>query len=370
MQENIAEASSKEDVKNIDLNKVRLEIEQEANKKRTQDDSIKDLERQLNLTFARFAPVDASISDLEAVIARVEEASNIDLLSPMQGSKLAQFAKRLIRKAIRWYIRWIVEQLAGFGHATAKALSLLRIRVEALEKSSNQGLEQELHRFAFDQRSLQESLDVEKISVRNLDYWGPAILEVLKGVTGRICVGEAGTGELLGYLRRHSLNAYGIEPFKQAYLEAQSKGLEVRNGEVTAHLEVLGSSVLSALVLTGCVDTYSASRKAELLDFANKALTKGGILIILSSYPDTWGQDLSLVQKDLTPGRPFYPETWQQLLKNKDFDSVEVKLAPIDPLFRSLVEKDETTKILNDNWDKLNKVYSVPLSYLVFTKTI
>ncbi len=368
MQENIAEASSKEDVKNIDLNKVRLEIEQEANKKRTQDDSIKDLERQLNLTFARFAPVDASISDLEAVIARVEEASNIDLLSPMQGSKLAQFAKRLIRKAIRWYIRWIVEQLAGFGHATAKALSLLRIRVETLEKISNQGLDQELHQFMHEHRISQDSFELRKASVMDLSYWGPIMLDNLKNTTGRICVGEVHTGELLEYLGKSSFNVYGVEPYKSSYLEAQKKGLEVRNDDLLAHLGVLSESVLSALIMTGCVDTYSLIKKVELLDQARRVLIKDGVLVILSSHPNTWGLDLSSVQKDFAPGHPLYPDTWQQLLKNKNFKTVQVQLASTEPVFKLLPETDEVTKSLNANWNKLNEICSTPLSYMIVAK--
>lgn len=370
MQDDIAEASSKEDIKNIDLNRVRSEIEQEANKIRTQDASIAALERELDLTFARFAPVDASVNDLEAVIARVQEASNIDLLSPMQGDKLAQFTKRLIRKAIRWYIRWIAEQLAGFGHATAKALSLLRIKVETLEKTSDQGLEEELQRFVFEQKISHNSFEFKKTSIMNLDYWGPVILKALKDTTGRICVGESGVGELLEYLRKNSFNAYGVEPFKDSYLEAQRKGLEVRNDDILDHLRVLGDSVLSALVLTGCVDTYNVVKKAELLDLASKVLTKNGVLVILSSHPDTWGLDLSPVQKDLAPSRPLYPETWEQLLKKKDFMSIEIQLAPIDQIFELLPESDEQARILNANLNKLNKVYSLPLSYLVFAKNL
>lgn len=370
MQDDIAEASAKEDIKNIDLNQVRIEIEQEANKRRTQDASIADLERELNLTFARFAPVDASVDDLEAVIARVEEASNIDLLSPIQGDKVAQFAKRLIRKAIRWYIRWIAEQLAGFGHATAKALSLLRVRLESLEKGSNQGLEQDLHRFSFDQTASQDFPSLGKTSASDINHWGPILLKALEGTTGRICVGESASGELLDYFKKNAFDAYGVEPFKQAYLQAQSNGLEVRNDDVLDHLEILGDSVLAALVLTGCVDTYSVMRKAELLDLANKVLVKDGLLVILSSHPSTWGQGLSPVQKDLAPGGPIHPETWQQLLKNRSFSSIEVELAPSEPTFELLPEVDEASKALNTNWNKLNKAYSLPLSYLIFAKAL
>lgn len=369
MQDNIAEASSKEDTKSIDLNKVRLEIEQEANRIRTQDASIAALERELNLSFARFAPVDASVDDLEAVIARVEEASNIDLLSPMQGSKFSQLAKRLIRKAIRWYIRWITEQIAGFGHATAKALSLLRIKVEDLEKKSNQGLEEDLHFFMLNQTNSLDPSELKKASAVDVNYWAPILLKSLEKVTGRVCIAEAGFGELLEQFKESSFSAYGVEPSKEAYLQAQNKGLEVRNDDVIDHLRVLDESVLSALILTNCVDTYSVMRKAELLDLANKVLSKGATLAILSTHPNSWGQGMSQVQKDLAPGHPLHAETWEQLLKRRNFTSIEVQISPSEPKFRLLDEVDETSKVLNSNWAKLNETYSLPSSYLILTKT-
>lgn len=290
----------------IDMGALLAEIDAEVSSKRASGELPADFERSLDLLFARYAPVDASVGDFEAVLARVVESANIELLSPVQGSRAQMLARRAIRKAIRWYIRWIAEQVSGFGHATAKALQLLDRRIASLEPVP---------------RVIAEVLRETRSGMPRPDLgpWRAELESVFDGCPGRALVAECGTGEALGWLVEAGVDAYGVDPDPHMIDEALLNGLEARVDDAAYHMEILPGSALGGALMAGFVDYCAPGEVVNLLRLASEKLAPGGRLAIVGRSPAEVAAGLPPVMADLSAGRGLHRETWAALLAHLGF---------------------------------------------------
>lgn len=290
----------------IDLTRVVREIEEEVRRKRATGELPAALEQQLDLDFARYAPAGAAGTDLEHVLARVEQRSHIDVNPPLTSSKpgFAQ-AKRGLRKLMRWYVRSIAEQTSAFASAMTRAMMLLTERVRRIERAVGSDevlrLVQENYAHAF--RPAPESID--------------AVVSALGSAGGRVLHLTAGDGWLLSVLRQHGVDAYGIEPVLAVADDASAHSLDVRPDDVMAHLQSLVDDSLAAIVLSGCTDYLSVGERQHLLVLAVAKVRDGGMVVIISAHPEAWAQESVHVVCDLAPGQPFVPATWVALAKQQ-----------------------------------------------------
>ena len=88
------------------------------------------------------------------------------------------------------------------------------------------------------------------------------------------------------------------------------------------HLDAVADGELSALILRGCVERLSRPALLELVECAARTLGAGGRLVVASRTPGAWSRARSVVEADLTPGRPLHPETWVWLLDGRGFTDV------------------------------------------------
>jgi hypothetical protein len=339
----------------LDLDRIRAEIDEEVRRKRASGEIPPDLERQLDLVFARFAPVDAVQGDFEAVMVRVEEATKIDLVSPIEAVHPAiAFVKRLVRKAIRWYVRWVAEQVTGLGDALAKAIRILAGRVETIEQSLPTTTSPAL----LEARAAAPTLDV--------DHWQEILAPLLARAPGRVAHGECGRGELVARLRSGGLDAYGIEPVQALAQAADDEAIEVRLDEVVDHLAAVPDGALGGLVLSGCVDRLPVPVQLRLADLAAAKLGAGGVLAIVASHPRAWEAGRSSAEADLAPGRPLHPDTWCRLLVTRGFPSPSVHPGPPRADELGQVPADVAgADVLNADIARLNELLFGPASYAV-----
>src|ERR1700738_1992099 len=110
----------------LDFRRLLAEIEDEARHKRTSGELSAEFERELDLAFARYAPVDAVDGDFDALVAKLETSTTIDTRASVESSRpgVAQL-KRVVGKAIDWDLRHVANQVSGLSHALLKALRLL-----------------------------------------------------------------------------------------------------------------------------------------------------------------------------------------------------------------------------------------------------
>jgi hypothetical protein len=270
------------------------------------------MERDLDLIFARFAPATTSTDDLDALLEQADRGAFVDVDVPT-GSRLPAVGvvKKLLRKLMSWYLRYVAQQVSVFAASVVGALKLIGRRIEALE-AATPGADP-----AVREASRRASTAPDLLPVADV------ILDVLDGVSGRVLVAECGDGALVRRLVDAGIDAYGCE-HRLALAEAAAlTGLDVRSDDVVDHLRAVDHEALAALVLSGVVDRVPVGAQLALADLAARVLATGGRLAVVGTSPDAWGRTTSVVDADLAPGKPLHAETWAHLLTERGFDGVE-----------------------------------------------
>lgn len=332
----------------IDHARLRAEIDAEVRRRRESGDLPADFERELDLAFARFAPVHAIGDDFDQVLERAEQSTFVDVLAPTASTQpLVGHVKRVIRKAIVWEVRYVAQQVSGFSAAITRAVRLLGRRVEALERDSPAPA-----RLRSEARALGRGVDA--------GWWEATVVEAVRGTTGRVVHAECGDGALVARLAEAGLDAYGVDPVEQS----PPPGVEVRADEALAHLEALPDGALGAVVLSGCVDRLALGALVELADLAAAKVGPGGTVVVVSADPRGWERDRSPVEVDLAGGRPLRRETWCHLLEARGLRA-RVAAGQDPPAGGLLQPVPGADPALAANLERLNELLFPPTAYAV-----
>jgi hypothetical protein len=333
----------------VDPDRLMAEIEDEVRRKRASGELPADLERELDLVFARFAPVNAIDGDFHRVLARVEESTFIDVLAPTESSRpVVPYFKRVVAKAVRWQIRYVAQQVTGVASALARALRLLGERVDRLEMAVPPA----------DVLPRQEAATMA-------GPWHDLTLDTLRGLTGRVLHADAGSGNLVADLVASGLDAYGVEPSDDVALAAASRGLDVRADDVLSHLELLPDGSLAGAVLSGCVDSLPVGAQLRVVELLADKLAIGGRVVIIATSPSAWHRTHSPVEVDLAPGRPLHAETWEAVLTRYGLRDVHVEQGAADDGLERLPGDDASTNKANANVDRLNRLLFGPSTFAI-----
>lgn len=289
----------------IDHPQLLAEIDAEVRRRRESGELPADFERELDLVFARFAPVRAVGDDFAQVLERTEQSTHIDVLAPVASRTPAVgFVKRVIRKSVGWEMRYVAQQVSTFAFGVTRAVRLLGQRVDDLERDAR-GAGGTLLAMA---RAEAPPLDT--------DRWGPVVLEAVKDAPGRVVHAECADGALVAHLVAAGVDAYGVDPADQV----PPPGLEVRVDEAIDHLRAVADDSLGAVVLSRCTDLLSLGTLAQMATLVRAKLAAGGVAVVIATMPDLWAG----VAADLAPGRPLEPGTWCRLLGAGGASAAEV----------------------------------------------
>ncbi len=285
----------------IDLHRILVEIDEEVRAKRASGELPAELERELDLVFARFAPAGAVEGDFEQLMARAEQQSFIDLLAPNESVRPGvPQVKRVVQKTIRWYVRYVVEQFSGFAHTITKAMRKLSSRVDAIDEL----------------RIGEEDLSALPVPARDV-HWDSAVVDTFRSVEGRVLHGRCATGDLVDQLVSAGVDAYGVDP-ASALIATGTGGdaaLDLRPDDERAHMRTLAAGALGGLVISGSVDVLPVGAQIDLVDLAAIAVAPGATIVVITANPGTQ----SPVITDLAPGKPLHMETWAYLLADRGF---------------------------------------------------
>jgi hypothetical protein len=332
----------------IDHDRLRAEIDAEVRRLRESGELPAGFERELDLAFARFAPVHAIGDDFDQVLERAEQSTFVDVLAPTASAQpLVGHVKRVIRKAIIWEVRYVAQQVSGFAAAVTRAVRLLGTRVDDLERLSPAPA-----RLRVEAASAAAPLDA--------GFWSPVVLELLAGVSGRVLHAEAGDGGLVAALVDAGFDAYGVDPVERP---APAR-LEVRTDDVAGHLRALPDDALGGLVLSGCVERLPVGALAELAALAAARVAPGGKVVVVSADPRGWERHRPPVEVDLAGARPLHDETWCHLLRARGLDAAVAsrRTAPAADVLAPVPGADP---VLAANLDRLNAVLFPPTAYAV-----
>lgn len=296
----------------LDHRRLLAEIEDDIRRKRESGDLPPHLERELDIVFARYAPVRALEGDFDQVLVRAEQSTFIDVLAPTASSRpVVPHVKRVVRKVVVWIIRYVAQQASGFNEAITRAVRLLGRRVDALEEATGT---RSVARFEG---------EAAATPLPDAAHWTPVLVDAFRGVSGRVLHAESGDAGLVRALVAAGVDAYGVDP-----VAVRDADLDVRLDGVVEHLGKVPEKTLAGLVLSGCVDRFPKAALLRLADQAVVRLASGGMLVVVGTDPVTWERERSSVEVDLGAGRPLHAETWAHLLRERGLGVEEVRQGP------------------------------------------
>jgi len=331
-----------------DTTMLMAELEREVRTRRRSGELPADLERELDAAFEAVAPPGATGVGFEAALERAERAAFIDPVGPTE-SRLpgVSFLRRLVRKALAFYVEHVARRVSAFGVTAVRAMRLLGRRVDALEAATpfTDPRVRDIH------FPLESDLDPS--------MWEETIESHLHGARGRVLHGDCGAGALVERLGKLGFDVYGVDPRPDAAELADETGREVRGMNVLEHLRSLPDGVLGAIVLSGVTDRVGLGDLVDLTRHAARVLCPGAPLVVISRHPAAWRRQVAPVVADLSPGHPLHPDTWIHLLVTGSFTHVQVHLGETS----SLVEVIDAAT--DDNFRRIAAELFVPESFVV-----
>jgi SAM-dependent methyltransferase len=298
------------------------------------------------------------------------------------------FAKRVLRKLMRWYIEPFAADQRMFNDAVLKLVDALSARADEAGASRAQAerlvreLEERLARLERRGRSTAETVpvtvaaqpaaaalpdyfayesrmrgSVDAIRARQRPY-----VEVLRDSAPVLDVG-CGRGELLGLLRAAGVEARGIDADADMVAYARGDGLDVEQADAVAYLDALADASLGGIFMGQVVEHLPASTLAHVLELALRKLRRGGTFVAETINPLS---PLALRNyfADLTHAQPLVPDTLELLARQVGFVEVEVRFLN-EPADR-LTEPDDP--VIAANVRRLNELLFGPLDYALVAR--
>ena len=72
----------------------------------------------------------------------------------------------------------------------------------------------------------------------------------------------------------------------------------------------------------GCVDWMTADEDLQLIRLCARKVSTGGVVAVVGTQPSAWWRSAPRIVVDLARGRPFHPETWEELLRKSGIGSL------------------------------------------------
>jgi len=366
-----------------------------------------------------------SLTALNMSLAQVLEEAQVPIVKKGPITALKRLIKRVILKAIYWYVNPVEAQLHRTHSATARALNgiadqlkSLYDRMEILEKENivkrldaleADRLDERLSRIerswrqdAIVHEDSQEhaySLPIGKDRITPLErrlpllhfdyYWFESIhrgdrelikrrlkpyVQVFNGCRNVLDIG-CGWGEFLELLKEKGIGAYGIDIEGDAVRYCRENGLDAKEAEAIEHLSSLPRESLDGVMLSQVAEHLTPSELIELLGLAHSKMKPKSPIVIETPNPQCLLIFASFFYADLSHVQPIHPETMRFLLQSAGFQEIEINFTNPVPRDQRLsrvpvpeeMEQDWVAE-LNRNFEKLNSVLFGYMDYAAIAK--
>ncbi len=249
-------------------------------------------------------------SEVHRAIGATSAAARIDHVVPLASERvMGSQAKRFLRTAMGFYMRYVAQQVSDFGARATYALELLALGQDELAEAKK-------HEQAW------LAIVTETPVTLPADVIA-AVAAELEGVRGRAMALDAPTVEMIDALESVGLDASGIVATAASTPTMPDElGRDIRHSDSTDALDALGERTLGAVVLCGFVDTATTQRRLLMLRSALVATKPGGKVVVAATKKSSWSQTVEPLVTDLAPGRPFGPGTWSAVLERNGCENV------------------------------------------------
>ncbi|MDA8080256.1 MAG: hypothetical protein M0Z96_01390 [Actinomycetota bacterium] len=296
------------------MSKIAREIEDEVRRKRAQGAFPPAFERRLKTIFEQLVPPGAGNSrrDFEALLRSSDRAAYFDIDVPIASHKpgVAKI-KKLLRTTQAWYLNYLAQQLNNFSTNLMRLLYVFDSRVKKLE---------DLGESTIRVRQSGTFLKPYYVTSPGLDQ---KLLNSMGEPAGRVLIADCGNGYLVNHLKEHGFDSYGVDANLESLENPIATTLDLRWQDLEEHLKEIADDALFGIVLQNTTDMISPVEKLDLILQAKRVLAPTGNLAIISIDPHFFETSPELlVQRDLSSGRPFAPETWRYILEQLAFSNV------------------------------------------------
>jgi len=302
------------------------------------------------------------------------------------------FAKRFLRKLMRWYVEPLAADQRLYNNSVLKLVDALSERADAATASRERSerllreLEERLTRierrrsggagtpapapvtvaaqpaaaalpdyFAFESR-MRGSVDA--IRERQRRY-----VDDFRDAAPVLDIG-CGRGELLALLRESGIEARGIDADADMVAFARGESLDVEQADLLEYLERVDAGSLGGIFMGQVVEHLPPAVLVRALELAAQKLRPGGVLVAETINPLS-PIALRNYYADLTHAQPLVPETLELLARQSGFAETELRFLN-EPADR-LTEPDDP--VIAANVRRLNELLFAPLDYALVART-
>lgn len=321
--------------------------------------------------------------------------------------KLAAYAKKIVRRLLRWYINPLVDQQNDYNASATEVITTLQAQAQEHAQMLGAQLEQarreratfrlRLQRLEAWQRDSEpageppsrparaepsaqttspdyfllgaEYRNEELVRERLHDYDDlfAALLEAHKrgGEPARpvLDIG-CGRGELVDYLNTIGLPVYGIDTDRDAVKVGQAAGRDLRQADALTHLSSLPDDSLAAVTLIQVVEHMAVDDLLRLLRLAIQRLAPGGLILAETINPVCVWALVNFYLLDPSHRAPLHPQLARFLMEQVGFEQVEIRFlhpVPEEGRLEMLKAKEKAAsrqwliEPLNRNTEQLNR---------------
>lgn len=359
----------------VDVEKIMNKIKAEIRKRKRAGVYPKELEENLSIDIASIDQPDIKLSDdPKVLLSHMNAEWAIYTDQPLESDRpligpLVVLLKKVIRRAIGWYVNSIVSQMVIFNRSVVQAVNwsfneiagskaeLARLTAEVKKMSEILETLAEIDvaaRLGRLERRTDKSLALETASPRlkkdkkelahkeeRFDYFifehkfrgaseligerQAPFLKYFKGSENVLDVG-CGRGEFLEGLKEMGVPAYGIDLDQDMILQCREKGLKVIKAEALSHLEDLPNSSLGGIFLGQVIEHLEPDQLMRLAKLSFDKLKSGSYFIAETVNPQCLSVFAGSFYLDPSHIRPVHPGTMKFILNSLGFRDIKVEL--------------------------------------------
>ena len=176
-----------------------------------------------------------------------------------------------------------------------------------------------------------------------------------------------GRGEFLSLLKEAGLDAIGVDGNREMVGSCRDKGVSAELGDAVSFLASREDASAGGVFAAQLVEHLPPPAISRLLEEAFRVLRPGGRLVLETVNPRSVIALVEAFYRDLSHEKPIHPETLEFLMRAAGFRDVTVRYqSPVAERLRllSVLSTDEeSTRTLNQNFDKLNALLFGDMDY-------